>query len=177
MSLGRRAESYGGYYGDARKSLLHYQMMRNVDGSRFEDVSAALGSGFNVEAVSRGTAVVDYDNDGDLDILVTNIQAPVTLLRNDGAAIGHWLLVELTGLIHRDAIAARVTVTDGVTRQVRERQSGGNYLSSHDPRLHFRLGTARFVDIEIIWPDGEPQLIENVPADQILRVVQGLRDG
>ena len=70
-----------------------------------------------------------------------------------------------------------MTVTDGVTRQVRERQSGGNYLSSHDPRLHFRLGTARFVDIEIIWPDGEPQLIENVPADQILRVVQGLRDG
>jgi hypothetical protein len=150
------------------------QMMRNLGGRRFEDVSASLGPGFDVEAVSRGTAVADYDNDGDLDILVTNISTAPTLLRNDGVAPGHWLLVELIGKRHREAIGARVTVIAGSLRQVRERQSGGSFLSSHDPRLHFGLGEATSAKIDIVWPDGKVQSQVAVAVDRIVRIEQGV---
>ena len=148
------------------------QMMRNLGGLRFKDVSASLGPGLQVEAVSRGTAVADYDNDGDVDMLVTNISAAPTLLRNDGEEHGHWLLIELVGSGHRDAIGSKVIVTAAGMRQVRERQSGGSYLSSHDPRLHFGLGEATSADINIVWPDGEVQSMTAVAADQIVRIVQ-----
>ena len=148
------------------------QMMRNT-GGRFDDVSAALGAGLEVVDVSRGAAVADYDNDGDPDILITNVAAPPTLLRNDGGNRQHWLQVELVGARHRDALGTRVacTTADG-TRQVRERQSGSSYLSSHDHRLHFGLGSAIAADLEIRWPDGSVQAISGVQADQVLRIEQ-----
>jgi hypothetical protein len=149
------------------------QMMRNLQGSGFKDASASLGASFAHAAVSRGTAVGDYDNDGDLDILVTNVADRPSLLRNEGGNRGNWLIVELTGAVHGDAIGARVTVVTGQRRQRRERQTGGSYLSSHDPRLHFGLGRATRVDIEIIWPGGESQVLNGVEVNQILRVQQG----
>ncbi len=156
------------------------QMMRNLRGTGFKDVSASLGTSFEHAAVSRGTAVGDYDNDGDLDILVTNTADKPNLLRNDGGNRGNWLIVELAGAVHGDAIGARVTAVTGQRRQRRERQTGGSYLSSHDPRLHFGLGRATQADVEIIWPGGETQLLNDVEVNQILRVRQqvsaGVRD-
>ena len=152
------------------------QIMSNT-GGQFTDVSAALGPGLEIIEVSRGTAVADYDNDGDLDILVTNIAAPPTLLRNDGGSRRHWLQVELVGARHRDALGTRVTckTADG-TRQVRERQSGSSYLSSNDHRLHFGLGDATTAEIEIRWPDGTIQKLDDVPVDQLLRIEQATRE-
>ena len=148
------------------------QMMRNVNG-QFEDVSASLGPGLKIVEVSRGAAVADYDNDGDVDILVTNIAAHPTLLRNDGGNARHWLMVELVGARHRDALGSRVTCISGDgMRQVRERQSGSSYLSSHDHRLHFGLGAAVMADLEITWPDGTTQRLNDVAADQLVRIKQ-----
>ena len=147
------------------------QMLRNEGGDRFVDVSAELGKDFIATGVGRGAAVADYDNDGDLDLLVTEAAGKARLLRNVGGnSQGHWLLVELEGSHHRDALGARVTVTSGDQRQVRERQSGSSYLSSHDPRLHFGLGAATIVDLEVRWPAGAVQIFSGVAADQILRL-------
>lgn len=150
-------------------------MFNNEDGRRFTDVSARLGADFAAVNVGRGTAVADYDNDGDLDLLVTTVAAAPRLLRNDGGNRRHWLLIQLVGAGHPDALGTRVTVTAGGQRQYRQRQSGASYLSSHDPRLHFGLGSATRADIKIQWPDGTRQTLADVSADQILRVVQPSR--
>ena len=93
-------------------------------------------------------------------------------MRNDGGNQRNWLLVELVGTAHRDALGAIVKATFGTSTQIRERQSGGSYLSAHDPRLHFGLGAAEQVDLEIHWPDGQIQLLLAVAANQILRAGQ-----
>ena len=146
------------------------QLFRNEDGQRFADVSASMGPAFAQANVGRGTAVADYDDDGDLDLLVTTVAAPPRLLRNDGDHRHHWLQIFLIGRTHPDALGARVVVTAGDVRQTQERQSGSSYLSSHDPRLHFGLGTATRARVEITWPSGQVQTLENVAADQVLRV-------
>ena len=148
------------------------QMLRNEGGVRFADVSADLGPSFAAAQVSRATAVADYDNDGDLDLLETVVAGRPRLLRNDGGNTNHWLLIHLAGTGPRDGIGARVAVTAGGRRQVKERQSGSSYLSSHDPRLHFGLGRAMQADVEIVWPGGQVQHLEEVAADQILRCTQ-----
>ena len=146
------------------------QLFRNEDGQRFTDVSASMGSAFAQANVGRGTAVADYDDDGDLDLLITTVAAPPRLLRNDDGNRHHWLQIFLTGRTHPDALGARVVVTAGGVRQTQERQSGSSYLSSHDPRLHFGLGTATHARVEITWPSGQVQTLENVAADQVLRI-------
>jgi hypothetical protein len=108
-----------------------------------------------------------------VDLLVSAEADRAYLLRNEGGnRSGHWLLLHLVGRVQRDALGARVTVTAGGRRQVKERQSGGSYLSTHDPRLHFGLGEATVADVEIVWPDGQAQRLDMVAADQILEVVQ-----
>ena len=94
------------------------------------------------------------------------------MLRNDGGNRRHWLLVELKGALLRDGLGTRVVVTASGRRQIRERQSGGSYLSSHDPRLHFGLDQAECAEVEVHWPDGQVQRLHQVPTNQILRVVQ-----
>ena len=148
------------------------QLLRNDGSTRFLDISAESGASFTTKNVGRGTAVADYDNDGDLDLLVNGVAEPPRLLRNDGGHRRTWLLVELVGTVHRAALGAVVKATSGGTTQTRERQTGGSYLSAHDHRLHFGLGTATSVDLEIRWPDGEVQHLEAVAANQILRIVQ-----
>jgi len=145
------------------------QLLRN-EGGRFADVSASSGASFAIENVGRGTAVADYDNDGDLDLLVTTEYGPPRLLGNEGGNARHWLMVQLAGKRLREAIGARVVVEAGGVRQVRERQSGRSYLSSHDPRLHFGLGENTRADLEIHWPGGAVQRLAGVAADQLLRV-------
>ena len=148
------------------------QMFRNDNGIHFTEISAELGADFIAANVGRAAAVADYDNDGDQDLLVTTVANAPRLLRNDGSHRRHWLLIELVGSRHPDALGTRVTVIAGDRRQVRERQSGGSYLSSHDPRLHFGLDAATQVSIEIRWPDGAIQHLNDIAANQILRVVQ-----
>ena len=149
------------------------QMFCNQQGTRFVEVSTRLGSALLEAAVSRGSAVADYDNDGDLDLLVTNIAASPNLLRNDGGNSQHWLTIQLVGNSQREALGTRVIVTADGQSQIKERQSGGSYLSGSDPRLHFGLGQATQADIEIRWPDDSVQHIKDVKVDQILHIVQG----
>ncbi len=164
---------------DTTGNLSYYQtnqLLRNdmrAGKRRFLDVSAQSGASFAVRNVGRGTAVADYDNDGDLDLLVNGVADPPRLLRNDGGNQNNWLTVELVGAQQRDALGTLVTaIAAAGPPQIRERQSGGSYLSSHDPRLHFGLGTATQADLEIRWPDGQIQQVKDVAANQILRVVQ-----
>ena len=148
------------------------QMFRNDAGRRFADVSATMGPDFQRANAGRATSVADYDDDGDLDLLVTTVAAQPRLLRNDGGNAQHWLQILLVGKIHPDALGTRVEVVADGVRQVQERQSGGSYLSSHDPRLHFGLGTATSARVVIHWPAGTHQTLEKVAANQVLKVVQ-----
>jgi len=123
---------------------------------------------------SRGTAFGDYDNDGDIDILVTNIDAPPTLLRNDTDNQNSWLTLKLVGTkINKFAIGAIVRATTGNLTQMREVRSGNSYASQNDMRVHFGLGHSVKVDIlEVIWPDGEVTQLSDIPARQILTIRQ-----
>ena len=139
------------------------QMFRNDGGEGFAEVDAGLWA----QQSSRGTAVGDYDDDGDLDVAVVHINARASLMRND--ADGHWLAIRLAGGL--DGVGARVSVRTGDRVQVREARRGGSYLSSHDPRLYFGLGEWTKVDaVEIRWPGGAVQRIAGVAADQLLVV-------
>jgi len=114
----------------------------------------------------------DVDNDGDLDILLNNNSGPARLMLNQTASSGHWVQLDLTGKQNRHGVGARVVVTleDG-TRLWRHVQSDGSYASASDLRVHFGLGQAQVVrTIEIRWPSGRVQVLNNVAADQILRV-------
>lgn len=147
------------------------QLLRNVDGT-YIDVSEAVGPGLRRPAVGRALATGDYDNDGDVDILIANGGSRPHLLRNDGGNRGNWLLVSLVGQRLRDALGTRVEVVAEGRLLVRERQSGGSYLSSHDPRLHFGLGTAETVSVTVRWPDGSITRRQDVAANQILEFRQ-----
>jgi hypothetical protein len=147
-------------------------LLENRDG-RFVDVTAGAGPGFEVSESSRGLAVGDYDNDGDLDLLITNLDAPPTLLRNDTPG-GAWLTIVCEdrhgGTV---PVGTTVTVKAGGRTMVRDIAAGDSYLGSHDPRPHFGLGAAESADeVEVRWPDGSRTRLLDVPARQFLRVRQ-----
>ena len=148
-------------------------LFENRDG-RLVEVSAAAGPGFALRRVSRGTSFADYDNDGDIDLFILNLNGPPTLLRNDGDHDNHYLLVRTVGTkSNRDGIGARVIIHAGGQSQHAEVQSGGSYLSHNDLRLHFGLGKAERVDrLEVRWPSGVVQVLSDIAADQILTVVE-----
>jgi hypothetical protein len=150
-------------------------MFRNSGAGIFENVSDQLGSDFLLPRVSRGAAIGDFDNDGDLDILVSNNGQPPQLLRNDCGNSNHWLQLFLVGTrSNRDAVGARVKVTAGDLVLYDERKGGMSYQSAQDPRLHFGLGPRSTIDqIEIKWPSGELTRLENLRADQILAIEEG----
>src|SRR5205085_2288401 len=133
-----------------------------------------FGPVFTDERVSRGLAVGDLDNDGRLDVVINDLDGAPQILHNELASRGNWLLVKLTGTApNTDAIGAVVTARTAALAQVRLVQSGTSYLSQNDMRLHFGLGPANVVDsLEVRWPNGQMSKMENVRANQIMRVVQ-----
>ena len=150
------------------------QLFRNNRDGTFDEVGVDSGSGMRLEKVSRGFAYADYDNDGDLDLLVTNLKGTPDLLENRGRQ-NRWLILKLIGTrSNRDAIGARVTVTAGNLTQIREVRSGSSYLSQNDMRLYFGLGKHSQVDrIEIRWPSGLQERLEGIELNQTLTLVEG----
>jgi len=124
--------------------------------------------------VSRGCAFGDFDNDGDLDILIMNQNEAPSLLRNDAPPGNHWIKVRLYGTkSNRSALGARVTIRSGNTTQVQEVMSQSSYVSANDPRLHFGLGSAASVDLQVRWPMGSIEVHNNVPADMLITLHEG----
>jgi hypothetical protein len=151
-------------------------MFRNNGHGVFENVSDHLGPDFQQPRVSRGAAIGDFDNDGDLDILVNNCGQPPQLLRNDGGNENHWLQIFLIGTkSNRDGVGARVKVSAGDLVLYDERKGGMSYQSAQDPRLHFGLGEHTTVDsLEIAWPSGMKTKLANLKSDQIITVKEGV---
>ena len=148
------------------------QMFRNTGRGKFENVSDKLGPDMMKPHVSRGAATGDFDNDGDLDILVSGCGAPAQLFRNDGGNAGHWLELFLIGAkSNRDGVGARVKIVAGDRTQYDQKKGGMSYQSAQDPRLHFGIGQRTQIDvIEITWPSGAVTKLENVKSDQIITV-------
>jgi enediyne biosynthesis protein E4 len=141
------------------------------DGRRFVDVSSGATGVFAQEWAARGLAIGDIDNDGRLDAVVATNDGPLYILRNETATPHHWLSLRLVGRIsNRDAIGAEVTVRTAVGSQLATVTTAGSYLSSSDRRVHFGLGAAETVDVEIRWPSGIRQRLEGVNVDRLLRV-------
>jgi hypothetical protein len=151
------------------------QLLRNNGNGAFSDLSAQCGDVFTVEKSSRGAAFGDYDNDGDIDILIANIGESPNLLRNDVGNKNHWLALKLVGTrSNRNAIGAKVILTAGGLRQIRYVKSGSSYLSQNDMRLFFGLGNVKTADtVEIHWPSGLIRRLEKIPADQYLIITEG----
>ena len=174
MANGHVLDNIQLYHGETRYAEPKL-MFRNAGSGAFENVSDQLGPDFLLPCVSRGAAIGDFDNDGDLDILVSNNGQLPQLLRNDGGNSNHWLQLFLVGTrSNRDAVGARVKVIAGDLVLYDERKGGMSYQSAQDPRLHFGLGPRSTIDqIEIKWPSGDLSEFKNLKADQILAIEEG----
>jgi hypothetical protein len=170
----------GGVYPEVERKLSGYpaktprMVFRNLGDRRFEELMEEAGPGVSTPHASRGCAFGDFDNDGDLDVLIVNMNEPPSLLRNDVTGGNHWLKLKLVGTkSNRSAIGARVTCRYGKREQVQEVMSQSSFYSANDRRLHFGLGAAKSADLEIRWPSGLVQTIEKMDADRILTITEG----
>jgi hypothetical protein len=149
-------------------------LFRSLGKGRFEELTNEAGTAVQEAHNSRGCAFGDFDNDGDLDVLVINLNEPPSLLRNEVAGSNLWLKVKLVGTkSNRSAIGARVVVKAGASTQTQEVQSQSSFLSCNDFRLHFGLGEAKSAEIRIRWPTGEWQTLTNVTPNQLITVKEG----
>jgi len=151
------------------------QMFRNNGDGTFNEVSKELGPAFQEKYVTRGVAVADYDNDGDMDILVCDWNDTAKLWRNNGGNRNNWLMVKTVGTrSNRDGMGARVKVTAGGITQTDQVKCGGSYLSDSDRRLHFGLGKSKTVDlIEVRWPSGLVEQFRDIKANQLVVLTEG----
>ena len=150
------------------------QLLENTGDGKFADVSLGRGEYFSKEYVGRGTCVGDFDNDGDMDVLVVNLNDSCRFLRNNKGNQNNWLMLHLTGTSsNRDGVGARIRISSGGKEQVTLKKSTTGYISQNDPRLHFGLGKNELVEwIEINWPSGKLQRLENIRTNQILDVTE-----
>ncbi len=154
-------------------------LFMNLNNGKFADVSAQAGPGFASEAVNRGLATIDFDNDGFTDLIFTRLDASPALLHNlpssHDVAKSHWLTIKLEGTrSNRDGFGARVTVRQRAGLQIQEVRSNRSYLSASDPRVHFGLGEdSQSVEIEVKWPSGRLDTCKNVPVDRFLHIKEG----
>lgn len=148
------------------------QMFENVGGGKFNDISVSLGSYFTQENVGRGACIADYDNDGDADIFIVNLDAESKFLRNNRGNENSWITLKLVGSSsNKDAIGAKVSITSNGKIQTAVKKATSGYLSQNDPRIHFGLGKNDTIEkIEIRWPSGKTQVLTNVKVNQILTV-------
>lgn len=149
-------------------------LFRNLGGAKFEELLNGAGPGIAEAHSSRGVAFGDFDNDGDLDILIINLNEPPSLLRNDVTGHQHWLKVLLEGTkSNRSAIGATVVASYGGKKQAQAVLAQSSYLSVNDRRLHYGLGSATSADLAIRWPSGQQDKIANVAADQLVVIREG----
>jgi hypothetical protein len=163
----------------ARKLHITYKqrriLYRNLRNGRFEDISSTSGPALLEEHAGRGCAFGDLDNDGDIDIVVNNLDAPPTVLRNDGGNRNNWIMVKCSGTkSNRSAIGARVKVTAGGRTQIDEVRSGSGYYSHNDFRLHFGLGAHSGVEqVEVFWPSGLKESFKALPVNHLIVIEEG----
>lgn len=151
-------------------------LFHNLGGKKFETIPAVEGTGLAAVVAGRGMAVGDLFNDGKLDAVINVMDGHPLLLRNVSPDKNHWLELKLvgSGKSPRDAVGATVFVTANGTKQREDVISGGSYLSTNDPRLHFGLGTATTIDfIEIHWPDGKVEKVRVPGVDRIVTITEG----
>ncbi len=149
-------------------------VFRNLGGGRFEELFDEAGPAIAAPHSSRGCAFGDFDNDGDVDIVIMNMNEPPSLLRNDNTGRNHWLKVQLEAVTsNRSAIGARVTARYGGRIQAQELMSQSSFLSVNDKRLHFGLGAETSASLEIRWPNGMKQTFSDVPANHLVLIREG----
>jgi hypothetical protein len=170
----------GGVYPEIEAKLPQYALktprvlFRNLGNGTFEELIDGAGPAVAAPHASRGCAFGDFDNDGDIDMLIVNLNEPPSLLRNDTSGDNRSLKVKLIGTkSNRSAIGARVTARYGGKVQARELLSQSSFYSSDDSRLHFGLGTAGKADLEIRWPNGGIEKIPNVAAGGVVTIREG----
>ena len=170
----------GSVYPEVERKLPAYPfrtprlVFRNLGDGRFEELIEEAGSGVSAAHVSRGCAFGDFDNDGDMDILVMNMNEAPSLLRNDVSGSNHWLKVLLVGVqSNRSAIGTRVLARYGSRRQVQEVTAQASFYSVNDRRLHFGLGAEKAADLTIRWTNGATETISNVAANQLVTIREG----
>lgn len=164
---------------DATNPLAAYaernQLFRNIGRGRFENASALAGDFGQTVRIARGLAAGDIDNDGDIDLLVSNTHGPAELLRNDAPKTGHWLIVRAVDpALKRDAYGAKIIASAGDRWLLRTVNPAYSYGSSGDPRVHFGLGPATRVEaLEVTWPDGSTERYTDIAVDQIVTIRRG----
>jgi len=149
-------------------------LFRNLAGGKFEELLEGAGEAIADAHASRGVAFGDFDNDGDIDILIMNINEPPSLLRNDVTGSAHWLKLKLVGThSNKSAIGAVVTAIYAGRTQSQAVMASSGYLSCNDRRLHFGLGAVAAADIEIAWPNGGHETLKGLRANRLYTVKEG----
>ena len=149
-------------------------LFRNLGGGKFEELLDLAGPAMQELHSSRGAAFGDFDNDGDMDVLIMNMNEPPSLFRNDMSGGSHWLKVLLIGVTsNRSAIGAQVIATYGGRRQTQAVLAQSSYLSVNDRRLHFGLGQETVASLEIRWPNGNEEKVADVAADCLVVIREG----
>jgi hypothetical protein len=150
------------------------QLFENEGNGTFKDVSTDRGAYFHQENVGRGACFGDYDNDGDIDVYIVNLNSHGSFLRNNKGNQNNWLEINLVGTIsNRDGDGAKIRITSGGKTQYAQKKSTTGYLSQSDPRVHFGIAKDDNIDkIAITWPSGKVQTLENIKANQILTITE-----
>jgi len=170
----------GNVYPEVERKLPQYPyktpraVFRNLGNRSFEELIEVAGPGVAAPHSSRGCAFGDFDNDGDVDILVVNMNEPPSLLRNDVQGKHNWIKVRLEGVkSNRSAIGARAVAHYGGKAQAQTVLSQSSYYSCNDPRLHFGLGPSTSADLEVHWPSGLTETFRRLPANQLVTLREG----